>query len=52
MLLRRYLADAHFVELGFGTSDDGRCWVLVVQTNNSDGLSERIATVRSGRFVT
>ena len=37
-LLREYLHDAGLLELGFGTSNDGECWAMLVQTNDGQGV--------------
>lgn len=36
--LRRFLADTGIPELGFGTSDDGRTWVMVVWSQDEQAL--------------
>jgi hypothetical protein len=41
-LLRRVLHDAGLPELGFGTSDDGRTWCMLVQTNDEQALTEAL----------
>jgi hypothetical protein len=41
-LLRQHLADAHLVELGFGTSDDGGCWCMLVQSNDLHALTAAV----------
>jgi hypothetical protein len=41
-LLRQRLYDAGLAELGFGTSYDGRVWVLMVQTNDADSLTNAL----------
>jgi hypothetical protein len=46
-LLRQHLADVHLVEMGFGTSHDGQCWVLVIQANDGQALTEAVLPARS-----
>lgn len=41
-LLRQYLDDGRIRELGFGTSDDGRTWCMMVQSNDADGLTDAL----------
>jgi hypothetical protein len=41
-LLRQRLHEARLVELGFGTSDDGGFWAMLVQTNDADGLTDAL----------
>lgn len=45
-LLRQRLHDAGLVELGFGTSDDGGCWAMAVQTNDVDALARGLLDAR------
>jgi len=41
-LLRQYLRDAGIPELGFGTSDDGRTWVMVVWSQDEQTLQRAL----------
>ena len=41
-LLRQRLHDGSLVELGFGVSDDGRVWCMVVQTNDEERLTDAV----------
>lgn len=50
-LLRGYLAEAKIPQLGFGLSDDGRTWVMVVWSQDADALNRALLRAWQDAFV-